>query len=131
MEFLQTIFRPSLAHWLAVIVPSQRIFVLYLLMAVVLAFVSYLSLRAIEAANRPANTEKGFFRYLIDTEILTHKSSLQDYRFFIVNGLIYYGILSQLLVGMHTFSNVFIDSLIFTFGPLATPVFEVTPLSVV
>jgi sterol desaturase/sphingolipid hydroxylase (fatty acid hydroxylase superfamily)/creatinine amidohydrolase/Fe(II)-dependent formamide hydrolase-like protein len=131
MEFLQTIFRPSLAHWLAVIVPSQRIFVLYLLMAVVLAFVSYLSLRAIEAANRPANTEKGFFRYLIDTEILTHKSSLQDYRFFIINGLIYYGILSQFLVGMHTFSNVFIDSLIFTFGPLATPVFEVTPWSVV
>ncbi len=130
MEFLRQITLPSAAHWLAVIVPSQRIFFLYLLTAAVLAFFSYLSLRALEAKARPENADKGFLRYLIDMEVLTHPSSRQDYKFFFVNGLIYYGILSQLLVGMHSFANLFIGFLVFAFGPVEAPLFEVTPLSV-
>ena len=110
--------------------PSQRIFLLYLLTAAILAFVSYVSLQALEASARPENTEKGFLRYLFDKDVFTHKSSMQDYKFFFVNGLLYYGIVSHLLVGTHTFSNMFIDGLTFAFGPLGVPFFEVTPLSV-
>jgi sterol desaturase/sphingolipid hydroxylase (fatty acid hydroxylase superfamily)/creatinine amidohydrolase/Fe(II)-dependent formamide hydrolase-like protein len=131
MEILQTIALSSLAQWLALILPSQRIFILYLLMAAILAFVSYLSLRALDVGERPENAEKGFLRYLFDKDVLTHKSSVQDYKYFIINGLIYYGIVSQLLVGMHTFSNVFIDGLTFAFGPVDVPFFDVTPFSVV
>lgn len=131
MDIFNQILTSTYVTWFSVFFPNQRLFALYILSAIVLAFISYLSLRAIEAADKPDNIDKGFVKYLINLEVFTHKSSIQDYKFFVINGLIYFGIISQLLIGMHTFANLFVELLNLTFGPLATPLFEVTPLSVI
>ena len=127
MEFFESTLFRTLLHWLSIIVPSQRIYFLYLLSAIILAFISYLSLRALEAHEKPEQVKNGFLRYVFDWSVFGHRSSFQDYKYFIINGLIYYGIISQLLVGMHTFSNFFLEIFNFSFGALAVPLFDVTP----
>ncbi|MGI9381308.1 MAG: creatininase family protein [Methyloligellaceae bacterium] len=131
MEFLQSISSQTLVQWSAILIPNQRIHILYLLSAFVLAFVSYLSLRALEANKRPDNVQQSFLKYVFDVRVYMHRSSIQDYKYFLINGFIYYGILTQLLIGMPTFSNLFIELLESGLGPMTTPLFEVTPFWVV
>ncbi|MEM7619401.1 MAG: creatininase family protein [Pseudomonadota bacterium] len=131
MDILNQIVNATVTQWLAILVPNQRIFLLYLLSAFFLSIISYLSLRALEVGSRPDVVKKGFVKYVFDRDVFLHRSSIQDYKFFAVNSLIYFGLISQLLVGMHTFANLFIEILNAVFGTLETPAFAVTPFSVI
>lgn len=127
--FLDTAIDNTVNSWSAFFLPSQRIFVLYLLSAFVIAILSYIWFSAREERARPDGIKKGMLRYIFDPDIWLHKSARQDYVFFMVNALIYYGVISQLLIGGHVYYTGFSAGLEALFGPRDGPVFEASLLS--
>ena len=93
----------TMNRWMAVAMPDERIFGLYLASALLIAFFSWLYYRKLGADKRPEKTEKGFLAYILDRDVFLHRSAVQDYVFFFVNGIIYVGIISQLLISTHFF----------------------------
>lgn len=127
--FFENILSNTLVNLIGVILPSSRIFYLYLLSAFVIACGSYIWFAAREENARPEGVKKGLLRYIFDPEIWFHKSAKQDYAFFFVNALVYYGVISQLLIGGHVFFSAFGVGLEALFGVRSAPVFEATFLS--
>jgi len=108
---------------MAPLLPGARIFYAYLASAFVLAIVSYIYFSTREEDARPEGISGGMIRYLFDPRVWLHKSAQQDYVFFFFNGLIYYGVLAQLLVSGHIFFGVFALGLESVFGAQETAVF--------
>lgn len=130
--FLDTVINQTTAHWTALILPSQRVFWLYLLAALVIATGTYVWFKRREDSDaRPEAVSKGLWGYIFDRDIWLHNSAKQDYLYFFVNGLIYAGIVSQLLISAHLFYGVFGVTLDAIFGRPDTPFFEATPLTAV
>jgi sterol desaturase/sphingolipid hydroxylase (fatty acid hydroxylase superfamily)/creatinine amidohydrolase/Fe(II)-dependent formamide hydrolase-like protein len=115
---------------LAFTAPGNRLFVLYLLTALVIAVVTYFVFRERDPEQRPEKVEAGLLRYIFDPSVYFHKSAIQDYLYFIINGFIYHGIIAQLLISGHFFFTGSFYLLTETFGAPEEAVFEVTPLTV-
>ncbi len=128
-SFFDTLLAGTLHQWASLILPSQRIFYLYLASAFVIAAITYFWFARRAAEDRPDGIEKGLLGYLFDPNIWWHKSARQDYLFFFVNGLIYYGIIGQLMIGGHVFYNAMGVGWESLFGLRGTPVFEPNALS--
>lgn len=109
-------------HWFALFVPMQRIYVLYLLSAMILAFISYTLLKKSTADKRPDFMDKGFLNWVFSSKIWGHPSAKQDYIYFVMNGMIYTGLLSQWLVSIDAFNNFFNQMLIYLFGMPIHPI---------
>lgn len=106
---------------LAIFLPEKRIFIGYLASALVLAFFSYTNFRRLAENDRP-DLGAGFFSFVFDPKVYGHRSARQDYLFFLVNAVIYYGIVAHFLVGQQVFASVS-ERLITAFaGTLGTPV---------
>lgn len=76
---------------------SQRTYFLYLIGAAILAFGVYFlgSNRAMITGDKSEPRSLGnFFRYLFNKDVFLHKSSQQDYAYFITNAFVHYGIIS-------------------------------------
>lgn len=77
---------------------NKRTYVVYLLSALALALGVYLFARNKamigDAANKPKSL-KNFFHYVFPKDVYLHKSSKQDYIFFLANGFIHYGIIAS------------------------------------
>jgi sterol desaturase/sphingolipid hydroxylase (fatty acid hydroxylase superfamily) len=82
-EFGALVIENARKTLLAVIEPSQRIFALYLLTSVVIAFFIYRAARA-----RGAETEASFARFLFPARVWRHPSAWLDLRYFLFNKLI-------------------------------------------
>lgn len=93
----------AMNRWLAVAMPDERIFGLYLLSALIIAFLSWVYYRKRERDQKPEKMDQGFFAYLLDRDVFLHRSAIQDYIYFLVNAVIYVGIISQLLISTHFF----------------------------
>lgn len=122
MDF-DTIFGSTLAAWMAPLLPSQKAFWLYLLGAFVISGATWLFFSRREESARPDGIEKGFLGFLFDPAVWWHRSAQQDYLYFMLNALIYYGIVAQLLVSGHVFIGAFGHFLDAAFGARETPVF--------
>lgn len=127
--FVEHALEKTMSHWLAIGLPSKRIFYIYLLSAFVIAAGSYLWFAAREEGERPDGVRKGMLGFIFDPEIWLHKSARQDYIFFLVNAVIYYGIISQLLIGGHIYFGVFAAGLEALFGTRSVPLFEASVFS--
>lgn len=126
--FIDTMFGSTLAALMAPLLPSQKTFWLYLLCAFVIASISWAYFaRREDAATRPEGVEKGLLRFIFDPRVWLHRSAKQDYMYFVLNALIYYGIVAQLLVSGHIFFNAFGSGLEALFGVRDTPVFAPSP----
>ena len=126
--FFDTMFGSTLTALMAPLLPSQKTFWLYLLCAFVIASLSWLYFaRREDAAMRPEGVEKGLLGYIFDPRVWLHRSAKQDYMYFILNALIYYGIVAQLLVSGHIFFNAFGSGLEAVFGVRETAVFAPSP----
>ncbi len=128
-SFFDTLLAGTIQQWTSLLFPTQRIFYLYLASAFVIAAVTYFWFAARDAKDRPDGIEKGLLGYLFDPKIWWHKSARQDYIFFFVNGLIYYGIIGQLMIGGHVFYNAMGVGWETLFGLRDTPVFEPNALT--
>ncbi|MEM6679210.1 MAG: creatininase family protein [Pseudomonadota bacterium] len=119
-----------LSHFGGVFVPSSRIFGLYLVSAFVLAAVTFLwYARQTDARARPEGIERGLIGYIFDTRIFGHRSTAQDCVWFFFNGLIFYGVVAQLMVSAHTLYALFGAGLDSAFGTPEAPLFAATPLT--
>lgn len=127
--FIDTAFGSTLTAWMAPLLPSQKAFYLYLLCAFVIAGGSWLYFSHREENARPDGVEKGFLAWVFDPRIWFHRSAKQDYMYFILNALIYYGIVAQLLVSAHVFFNAFEHGLEWAFGFRDAPVFAPSPVT--
>ncbi len=93
---------PPYRQWLAFFVPQERLFILYLFSALVLAFLSYIYYRRATITEKP-DTAQGFFAYVFGGGAYTHKSALQDYFFFLTNAVIFYFLLQHFFLNQQVF----------------------------
>lgn len=101
--------------------PGSRIYALYLLTALILAFVAYLQIERLHTAElraegRAETRRVGFLAYVFNPKIWTHPSALLDMRYFVVNSAVYYGLLLQFFVGSAAVSTGFYTLLTNTFS---------------
>ena len=118
------IINGAFTAWMAPLLPSQKAFYLYLLTALVIAGGSYVYFSYREETARPEGISKGFLGYVFDPKVWFHRSAKQDYMFFLLNAVIYYGIVAQLLIFGHILFGAFGGGLEAIFGLRETPVFE-------
>lgn len=127
--FVERAIETTLSQWMALGLPTQRIFYLYLISAFVIAAGTYIWFAAREEHARPDGIQKGMLGYIFDKDIWLHKSARQDYVFFFVNAMIYYGVISQLLIGAHVLFGLSGAGLEALFGVREAPLFQPTVLS--
>ena len=121
--FLDAILNNTFTAWMAPLLPSQKAFYLYLLTALVIAGGSYVYFSYREESARPEGISKGFLGYVFDPKVWLHRSAKQDYMFFLLNAVIYYGIVAQLLIFGHILFGAFGGGLEAIFGVRETPLF--------
>ena len=106
--FFETLQVNTLGAWLAPIMPTSRLYFLYIVTACIMALLAYWR---IEKAHDHHHAEHGdapapdslperpssFLAYVLNPEILFHRSTKQDLKYFLVNALVYSGIATQFL----------------------------------
>lgn len=106
--FLEELQVNTLGSWMALFLPEQRIYVLYLLTAIVMAFLAYWRIEKAHDEHHHAYGDmpapetlperpKSFLSYVFDPRVFFHRSTVQDLKYFFVNGLVYAGVASQFL----------------------------------
>ena len=134
--FFEQVQVNTLGQWLGLFVPTNRIYFIYLISAIVIAFFAYWQ---IERAHDEHDDEDGhagergavlperrssFFAFVFDPRVLLHPSTIQDVKFFFVNAIIYAGIATQFLFstqGVAWYLNLGLES---GLGPLEVPVMD-------
>ena len=114
----------AIGQFLAPIFPSERIFVLYLITAFLLAVVSYFLVDdnhhhdegSPEAEAIKERKERGLWRYIFDKRVFTHESTKQDLKYFAVNNVIYYGLIAQFLISVHAVAVLAYGGIVSLFG---------------
>ena len=83
---LETSLTSILEHLLSIAIPSQRIYFLYLLSALVLAVLSCLYFKYFcTNSEKPEKIDSSIFSFIFDKSIFFNKSARQAYIFFFVN----------------------------------------------
>jgi sterol desaturase/sphingolipid hydroxylase (fatty acid hydroxylase superfamily) len=114
-EFSSNIF--AHLHW--VNEPSARIYWLYLASAMIIALLAY------QRISSGKFSALRFFQYLLPPSIYLHRSAKVDYLFFLVNGVIFWGVVGPVMAFSGTLGQYFGSGLRATFGE-----FGFTPLSI-
>jgi sterol desaturase/sphingolipid hydroxylase (fatty acid hydroxylase superfamily) len=110
-------------QWMALVLPSESLFYLYLGSAFVIAMGTYFWFSAREKGARPDGISKGLFGYIFDKDVWLHNSAKQDYVFFVVNSVIYSGIVAHFMISSHVAFEVLNQGLTALFGTRETPLF--------
>ncbi len=132
--FFETLQKNALAHWLSVFLPSSRIFILYLATSLLAALFAYWQIERAHAQRARAEAgaadgdapAKSFLSYVFDRSVYLHESSKQDYRIFLLNALLYYGIAAQFLISVPVFSALVDAGLVGMLGAPAGPLVSST-----
>ncbi len=119
---LSTIALSITRDWFGFFVPQQRIFVLYLLTSFGIAwFIWRAEMR--KSGKAGEMTIKNFFSYIFNPGLYNHKSSWQDYFIFLINGLLYSGIIIQFILTERPFAILVRKGLLAIFGTPHHPLF--------
>ena len=100
-------------HIFAIAVPHEKMFALYLLTSFGMAWFFWWMDGRKQAR---ATKAKDFFSYIFNPGMYNHRSSWQDYGIFLVNGLLYYGIIAQFVLSEGYVSRAVHHFLLATFG---------------
>jgi sterol desaturase/sphingolipid hydroxylase (fatty acid hydroxylase superfamily) len=106
--------RTTAQNWLGFLVPQERIFILYLLTSLCMAWIVWQ--REMRKEGKAGKKTKDFLSYIFHPGIYGHKSSWQDYFIFYANGLLHYGIIAQFILTERPFAVMVRNSLMTTFG---------------
>lgn len=128
--FFETLQINTLGNWLGLFFPESRIYFLYIVSAVAIAFIAYWRIEKAhdehdhnEAAPEPLQERPGsFINYILDPKIIFHSSTKQDLKFFFVNALLYAGIASQFMLTTQGVAWWAHGMLEFGFGQLEAPI---------
>ncbi|SMX22056.1 sterol desaturase family protein [Boseongicola aestuarii] len=121
---LDSIQNGFIEQFVAPFLPSKSLFYLYLGSALLISTLTYIWFSYREEANRPDGISKGLWGYIFDKDVWLHRSARQDYIFFVVNALIYHGILAHFLISGHVAFGAIDNGLVFFFGVRTQPFFE-------
>ena len=104
--------------------PTERIFVLYLMSALILAIFTYLLARDDHEVYGPKNKRSlmWFFKYVFSGKIYRSETFKQDLVYFFINAVLFYGIILQFLFSVHEFSNFAFTNIVSLFGANQQPV---------
>ncbi len=122
--FFEQIQVNILGQYLAIFLPNSRIYWLYLICAIILSFIAYhqFNHEHDDEDQIPKKQRKSFWEYLFDRETFLHFSTFQDVKYFCVNAVAYYGVVTQFLIGTHEFSLFFNQSFSNIFGEIDAPI---------
>ncbi len=129
--FLDDIYHGAIKQFMAPLLPSESLFYLYLASALLISTVTYFWFSYREEKDRPLGISKGLIGYIFDREVWMHKSARQDYFFFIVNALIYNGIVAHFLISGHVAFGAISNGFEYLFGQRTAPIFQPSLLSAV
>ncbi len=103
--------------------PTERIYVLYLLSALVLAVLTYMLARDDHEEYGPKEQRSllWFFKYMFSSKIYKGETFKQDVIYFFVNAVLFYGIILQFLFTVHEFSNFAFTGVVSIFGENQQP----------
>ncbi len=104
---LMTILAKILAPFFYPTAPAQRIYVVYLASALLLAFLVYLAARG----RIPGGVLKGFLRYCFPRAVYCHASAIVDYKYFIINKIAFSFFFAPLILGSALVSDWTLASL--------------------
>lgn len=119
-DFSNTIHNAT-QHVFGIFVPHEKMFILYLLTSFGIAWLVW---RAQIKREKAAGGAKDFFSYIFSPSIYNHQSSWQDYFIFLINGLLYYGIIEQFVLSERAVSVFMHQVLIITFGSPDHPILK-------
>ena len=127
--FFENLFNGTISSVLGVINPGTRIYFLYLVSPIFLAFFAYWQIeKAHEAEARYEGIDIGerrtFLQYLFNPKIWGHPCVMQDLKFFLVNSFIYYGLITQFIFGTQVISDGVFNYFIESFGAVGEPILE-------
>lgn len=122
--FFDTLKDSVIAQWMAPFLPDQHIFYLYLMSSLLIAIGTYLWFSWREAGARPDGISKGLFGYIFDKDVWFHPSARQDYLFFLVNSVVYSGIVAHFLISSHVAFGMLEHALTWIFGVRQEAAFE-------
>ncbi len=94
------------------IMPSERIYWVYLGSALIIAFVVYFA----TYASKRAGLIKGFITYCFPKNVFAHKSAIVDYKYFVINKITFAILFAPLIIGSSVVSGWSIDVLEFIRG---------------
>ncbi|MDJ0615007.1 MAG: creatininase family protein [Rhizobiaceae bacterium] len=121
--FLENVQINTIHQYLSLVVPESRVYWLYLISALILAFIAYHQINHDhdEDGNDIPSSRPGFLAWVFNKEVWLHPSSLQDYKFFLINAIVYYGFVVQFMLGMHGVAVFMNGTLTSMFGELSAP----------
>lgn len=97
---------------------SERIFVVYLLTALAMAVVCYRDLRR----RAPATVGPSLVGYLFPKEVYFHRSAIADYKFYLIDRIVFALLLPPLLLYIGPVAHATIDFLKSELGPIGQPI---------
>ncbi len=111
----------TLRRWLAITAPEERIYWLYLATSLLMAWGCWAYCRYGVSGERPESTKRRALAFIFDRRVWLHRSAIQDYFYFLLNGAVYVGLISQLLISTHFFIVLFYSGLERLFGVPSSP----------
>lgn len=118
---LDTFSLQTLHRWLAITAPEERIYWLYLATSLIMAFGCWAHYRYGVRGDSPESTKQRALAFIFDRRVWLHRSAIQDYLYFLLNGAVYVGLISQLLISTHFFIVLFYSGLERLFGTADSP----------
>ena len=112
MDGFQYLLSKVLPPFVSPIMPSERIYWLYLGSALIIAFVVYFA----AYASKRAGLIKGFIAYCFPKKVFAHKSAIVDYKYFLINKITFTILFAPLIIGSVVVSGWSIDVLEFIWG---------------
>ena len=116
MDGLDTLWLKLALPFVTPLLPDQRIYVVYMASALVLAFVVYEWLRR----SRPDGAPASFFAFCFPKRIYGHPSALVDYAYFFVNKASFAILFAPLIVGSTLVSDWTMEGLAAVWSTAAT-----------
>ena len=95
MDGLQYLLTRVLTPLMSPIIPSERIYWLYLGSALIIAFVVYFA----TYASRRAGLLTGFITYCFPKNVFAHKSAIVYYKYFLINKITFAILFAPLIIG--------------------------------
>ncbi len=134
--FFEQVQVNTLGQWLGLFVPTNRIYFIYLISAIVIAFFAYWQIERSHDEHDEEDDHSGergpvlperpasFFAFVFDPRVLLHPSTIQDVKFFFVNAVVYAGIATQFLFSTQGVAWYLNRGLEGRLGPLEVPVMD-------
>lgn len=119
LEAIIDIAKTTFFSWLSILIPQERLFILYLLTALLMARLVWK--HEMRNSHIKSGTIKDFFAYIFPLSIYGHRSALQDYFVYFANGFVFFAVIAQFILVEKPLASYIQITLQDIFGPVTHP----------